>query len=124
MKKISLLLLVISTIICCKKEVLKPPKKLLEKEVLISIIYDLSLLEGAKSQSMGVQYSYPKATEFVKKKYNVDSTTFADNIQYYSQDAKEFKKIYNAVKEQLDAKTKSINGGKIPPPDNSQGILK
>ncbi|MBC7524092.1 MAG: DUF4296 domain-containing protein [Flavobacterium sp.] len=124
MKKIILILLAIITITACKKEVIKPPKNLLEKEVLVNIIYDLSLLEAAKTQSMGVQYSYPKASEFIKSKYKIDSITFADNIQYYSQDAKEFKKIYITVKERLDNKTKELNGGKIPPPDTSQGILK
>jgi len=58
---------------------------------MIDIIYDLAILEAAKSQTSGA-YQYPKTTQFLKEKYKIDSLTFAQSTQYYASDMKEYKK--------------------------------
>lgn len=128
MKKIFLVLLAVAFVtISCKDEVIKEPKNLIEKEEMINIIYDLSVLDAMKSQSMGVTYSYPKPFDFIKKKYKVDSLTFVQNTQYYASDINEYKKMYDKVKEKIDKETKKIDGGKKPtlaPSAEEVGIVK
>jgi hypothetical protein len=96
----------------CKKDIVEKPDNLIEEEVLISIICDLAILEASKIQYTGVQYEYPKATEFVKKKYKIDSITFAKSTQYYAADVENYKKIYIKAKEKIENDAKTMSGGK------------
>ena len=113
------------TLLSCKKQIVDKPDNLIEEDVLVNIIYDLAILDAAKTQYTGVQYQYPKPTEYVKKKYKIDSVTFAKSTQYYASDVKNYKKIYERVKEKIDEEAKKIDGGKqlqsIPP---DVGIVK
>ncbi len=113
MKKIFLFFMVLSlTLLSCKKQIVEKPDNLIEEEVLVNIIYDLAILDAAKTQYTGIQYQYPKPTEYVKKKYKIDSVTFAKSTQYYASDVKNYKKIYERVKEKIDEEAKKIDGGK------------
>jgi len=125
MKAQKLLFILISLCFAsCKNEVVKQPKNLIAKDVMINIIYDLSVLEAAKTQTMGMQNNYPKATDFIKAKYKVDSITFAQSTQYYASDVKEYKKMYDQVKEKLNKESTRLSGGKSYVPDTSQGVVK
>ena len=90
---------------------------------MIDIIYDLAILEGVKSQTAGT-LKYPKAIEFIKNKYKVDSLTFAQSTQYYASDIKDYKKMYDEVKKRLDAESLKISGGKPVAPNTDQPIVK
>jgi hypothetical protein len=124
MKKYRLLFIAIAlTTVSCKDEVLEKPKNLVERSKMVDIIYDLSILEAARTQTVGVQ-NYPKPTEFIKNKYKIDSLTFAKSTQYYASDIKEYKKMYDEVKERLAAESAKLNGG-IPSKENlEEGVLK
>ena len=124
MKKIALFILTLSFFtISCKDTTVKKPKNLIERKKMVDIIYDLALLEAAKSQTSGT-LSYPKPIEFIKNKYKVDSLTFAQSTQYYASDIKDYKKMYNEVKERLNANTTKLNGGKPLVPNTDQPIVK
>ena len=130
MKKLLLFFTVlILTMSSCKKEVIEKPDNLIDEEVLINIIYDLAILDAAKTQYTGVEYKYPTPTEYVKKKYKIDSISFAKSTQYYASDVKQYKKIYEKVKDKIDEEAKRLNGGKELPPDSTTlgqeaGIIK
>lgn len=125
MKKIIIVLIsLVFVTISCKKDIVKEPKIVVDRDVMINIIYDLSILEAMKTQTMGVQNSYPKATEFIKKKYKIDSLTFAQNTQYYAQDIKDYKKMYEEVKDRLLQDTEKISGGKNKTENKEEGIVK
>ncbi len=124
MKKIVLFILALLFFtISCKDTTVKKPKNLIERKKMVDIIYDLALLEAAKSQTSGT-LSYPKPIEFIKNKYKVDSLTFAQSTQYYASDIKDYKKMYNEVKERLNANTIKLNGGKPLVPNTDQPIVK
>lgn len=113
MKKIILLFIVIAFITSsCKDTSINKPKGLIDKDKMENIIYDLAILEAAKSQTMGMQTNYPKPTDFLKIKYKVDSLTFARSTQYYASDIKEYKKMYERIKERLKNESKKFKGGK------------
>ena len=125
MKKIILFLitlLIVST--SCNDNVIKKPNKLISRDEMINIIYDLSVLEALKSQNAGIPNIYPKANEFLKSKYKLDSLTFAQNTQYYAADVEEYKKMYEEVKAKLNLKIEEQNGiNRIKPPTD-EGIVK
>ena len=124
MKKYILLFIIISFVTSsCKDEVIAKPKNLIERNKMVDIIYDLSILEAAKSQTSGVQ-NYPRATKFIKDKYKIDSVTFAQSTQYYASDMKAYKKMYDEVKERLNTKNTKLNGGKIIKETTEDGVVK
>lgn len=124
MKKYILLFIIISFVTSsCKDEVIAKPKNLIERNKMVDIIYDLSILEAAKSQTSGVQ-NYPRATTFIKDKYKIDSVTFAQSTQYYASDMKAYKKMYDEVKERLNAKNTKLNGGKMIKENTEDGVVK
>jgi hypothetical protein len=124
MKKYILLFIAITlTTVSCKDEVVEKPKNLIERNKMVDIIYDLAILEAAKSQVSGVQ-TYPRATKFIKEKYKIDSLTFAQSTQYYASDLKEYKKMYDEVKERLNVESKKLNGGRPVKENLEEGIVK
>ena len=112
MKKIILLIAAFSLLTTsCKNEVLAKPNNLIDKDKMVAIIYDLALLEAAKTQTTGT-VKYPRATQYIKEKYKIDSITFAKSTQYYASNIKEYKKMYDEVKAKLTAESTKLNGGK------------
>jgi vancomycin resistance protein YoaR len=107
----------------CKKEIVEKPKNLIERSKMVDIIYDLALLEAAKSQTAGT-LEYPKTALFLKQKYKVDSLTFAQSTKYYASDMKNYKKMYDEVKERLNAESTKLNGGKPVVPNLEQGVVR
>lgn len=127
MKKFILLFtILIFATISCKDEIIAKPKNLISKDTMEAIFYDLALLEAARTQNSSVQ-NYIKPTEFIKNKYKIDSITFAKSTQYYASDIKEYKKMYEVVKERLVTENSKLKGGKgkkIIDPSQANGIVK
>jgi hypothetical protein len=103
MKKILPFLIVLSILASCKKEVVKTPKNLIEKEKMVNIMYDLSILEAIKIQNPSSLDTFKiNSNLYIYKKYKIDSAQFAQNNIYYASDYKEYKKMYEQVKSRLD----------------------
>lgn len=96
-------LVILSIFISCKKEVVKTPKKRIEKEKMVDIMYDLSILEAIKIQNLSSLDTFKiNSNQYIYKKYKIDSAQFAQNNIYYAADYKEYKKMYEEVKSRLD----------------------
>lgn len=96
-------LLCIVTAISCSKNPVKKPERLLEEEVMVDIIYDVSLLqaiEGAYPNKLIEQNIKPN--QFIFEKYQIDSVTYKENQLYYAADSRVYKRIYKKVSERLD----------------------
>lgn len=110
MKNCFILLLVLFLSVSCKKEVVKQPAKLIEKDKMIDIMYDLSLLEAMK-------YHHPELldstetnpTKFILKKYKVDSLQFAQNNMYYASDYENYKDMFDEVGKRLGENQKATD---------------
>jgi hypothetical protein len=96
----------------CKEEIIPEPKNLIPKDTMEDIIYDLAILEAARTQNSSVQ-NYSKPTEFIKNKYKIDSLTFAKSTQYYASNINEYKKMYEGVRDRLAAENTKLSGKKI-----------
>ena len=103
-KKILLPFLVFLSIFAsCEKEVVNTPKNLIEKEKMVDIMYDLSILEAIKIQNASSLDTFKiNSSKYIYKKHKIDSAQFAQNNIYYAADYKEYKKMYEEVKSRLD----------------------
>lgn len=110
MKNFVFIILVLFLSVSCKKELVKEPKRLIEKEKMIDIMYDLSLLEAIKYQnplSLDSVNSDPK--NFVLKKYKVDSLQFAQSNIYYAADYNTYKEMYDEIGKRLAVKQRAVD---------------
>ena len=109
MKKILPFLIVLSTFLSCKNEVVKTPDNRIEKEEMVNIMYDLSILEATKIQNPNSLDTFKiNYNTYIYKKYKIDSAQFAQNNIYYAADYKEYKKMFEQVKSRLDKNIISV----------------
>ena len=108
MKKGVLFFILISLILSCKEGVVKKPENLIEKEIMVDVMYDLALLEAIKYQSPNALQAHKiNPDEYIYKKYKIDSAQFAQSNMYYASDYKEYKKMYDQINSRL-VKNKSL----------------
>ena len=108
MKKGVLFFILISLIFSCKEEVVKKPENLIEKDIMVDVMYDLALLEAIKYQSPNELETHKiNPDEYIYKKYKIDSAQFVQSNMYYASDYKEYKKMYDQINSRL-VKNKSL----------------
>jgi hypothetical protein len=105
MKKKVSFLAIIMLFLGCKEDAVQKPDRLIDKEVMENIIYDLSLIDAIKYNEPNTTENYkvnPK--EFIFRKYKVDSAQFAQNNIYYAADFEGYKAMYDSVISRMDKK--------------------
>jgi len=108
MKKSLLFLSLLILLIGCNDAIVKKPKKLIDKDDMANIIYDISILEAMRARN-------PSPTEhgitrdYIYKKYRIDSLQFAQNNEYYASDIQEYKKIYDKVNARVEEEKKAAD---------------
>ncbi len=102
MKNFIVIILVLFLSISCKKELVKQPAKLIEKEKMVDIMYDLSILEAMRYQKpLSLDSIDSDATKFILKKYKVDSLQFAQNNMYYASDYENYAAMFAQVNKRI-----------------------
>lgn len=87
----------------CSNNPSPKPDKELDEEVMVNIIFDISILQAADGA-----YTYKLAEanieidQYIFDKYKIDSATYSQNQRYYASDPKKYKKIYRKVIEKLE----------------------
>lgn len=110
MKNWIVIVLVLFLSVSCKKELVKQPAKLIEKEKMIDIMYDLSLLEAMKYQNpASVDSSETNPTKFILKKYKVDSLQFAQSNMYYAADYDNYKDMFDQIGKRLAIEQRAVD---------------
>jgi len=103
MRNFVLIVLVLFLSVSCKKELVKEPKQLVEKDKMIDIMYDLSLLEAIRYQNpVSMDSIETSPTKFVLQKYKVDSLQFAQSNMYYAADYSNYKEMFDEVGKRLE----------------------
>jgi len=110
MKNWIVIVLVLFLCVSCKKELVKQPAKLIEKEKMIDIMYDLSLLEAMKYQNpASIDSSETNPTKFILKKYKVDSLQFAQSNMYYAADYDNYKDMFDQIGKRLAVEQRAVD---------------
>lgn len=108
----------------CNTSVEKP-KNLIDKDKMIAILYDISLLEAIKTQNINGGLTVKTANDYIYKKYNIDSIQFLKSNKYYASDLEDYKKMFEKIKERLNKELQKNdqellkNGQAVPPNPNS-----
>ncbi|RDI57030.1 DUF4296 domain-containing protein [Flavobacterium glaciei] len=110
MRKIVTFLAIISLFISCEKEVVKKPERIIEKKVMVDIMYDLSVLEAIRNQNPASLDTFKiNSRDYIFKKYKIDSVQFAKSNVYYASDYNEYKSMFEQISKRLEADTKSVD---------------
>src|SRR5688572_24018488 len=110
MKNRVLIVLVLSLSVSCKTELVKEPKRLMEKEKMIDIMYDLSILEAIKYQNpLSVESIDTNQKKFVLQKYKVDTLQFAQSNIYYAADYDTYKDMFDEIARRLEKNQKAAD---------------
>lgn len=110
MKNFVVIVLVLFLSVSCKKELVKQPAKLIAKDKMIDIMYDLSLLEAMKYQHpVSADSVETDPTKFIMKKYKVDSLQFSQSNQYYAADYEEYKNMFDEIGKRLAVKQRATD---------------
>ena len=110
MRKIITFLTIIALFVSCKQEVVNKPEQLIEKDVMVDVMYDLSILEAIKYQNPASLDTFKiNPREYIFKKYKIDSLQFAKNNAYYAADYKGYKLMFEQVTKRLDDNKKRVD---------------
>ena len=109
MKKIVLLCLVFLTI-SCQDSAIEKPSDLIEKDKMIAILYDLTLLEAVKSQNIKGGISQEEINQYIFKKHKINKKQFVASNKFYASDVEDYKKMFEEIKDKLDEENKKVTG--------------
>lgn len=102
MKNCIVIILVLFLSVSCKKELVKQPAKLIEKEKMVDIMYDLSLLDAMRYQNpLPLDSVETDPVKFILRKFKVDSLQFAQSNMYYAADYEGYKEMFDEVSKRL-----------------------
>lgn len=128
MKKILVTFCLIATLLSCQNTVIEKPEKQIDEDVMVDILYDLSLLESIKSQNVSDSDNTINISQYIYKKYKIDSIQFLQNNKYYASDVKNYKKMFEKVKDRLQNESNKLdtlmkkNGEKVIPKFNTNTL--
>lgn len=109
MKKIALLF-VLFTIFGCGDNAVEKPENLIEKDVMVDVLSDLTIIQSVETNNPGViTQNEIKVNEIIYKKYNIDSASFAQSNRYYASDPHNYQKLFKQVSEKITAKKEALN---------------
>ena len=104
MKKVAALFALFMILISCQ-DIEKTPKPddLIPEEKMVKVLTDISLLHGARTYNKNLLEEKGIAPyEYLWEKYRVDSTQFRRSSDYYSENYKQYQRIYDSVKRRLE----------------------
>jgi hypothetical protein len=102
MKKKMILSVFLFSLFGCNKNLVEKPDTLIEKKVMLNIMYDMALLDVLKYQDPNSLYTHainPK--NYIYTKYKVDSLQLVKSNVYYAADYREYKKMYDTLNSRL-----------------------
>lgn len=112
MKNLCILLCFIFLCSCVQK-LIDEPDNLISEEEITNILYDLAILNAAKSTNSTIlRDNGIDPMQFLFSKYEIDSIQFVESNRYYASLPEEYENIYTAVNEKLKSESKRMEDSK------------
>ena len=109
MRKIILFLAIAIAFVSCKEEIVPKPERLIAQDVMVDIMYDLTILEAIKNQNPASLDTFKiNSRAYIFKKYRIDSIQYAKSNIYYASDYNEYKSMFEQITKRLEVKTQSV----------------
>lgn len=110
MRKTILFLAIAMAFVSCKEDIVPKPERLIAKDKMVDIMYDLTVLEAIKNQNPASLDTFKiNSRAYIFKKYKIDSIQYAKSNVYYASDYNEYKSMFEQISKRLDAKTQSVD---------------
>lgn len=111
MKKVAVFVSLIFLFASCSvKNEIQKPEKLIEKDVMENILYDLALLQALKSYSpQKLKENSINTKSYIFQKYKIDSIQFVENNKYYSADIEGYKLMYERIIARIEKEKKDVD---------------
>lgn len=109
MKKLALILSVAMLLLNCDSHAPEKPKNLIEKDMMVDILYDLYVINALKSNDAKFLSRGVTPAKFIYHKYKIDSLQFAQSDFYYASDLEDYEKLYERVTEKLQENKAAID---------------
>lgn len=101
MRKIFLLIAFI-ILFSCGEEVIDMPVNLISKEKMIDILYDMAIINAAKTNAPQVMEDRNFVPmQYIYNKYEIDSIQFVSSDLYYASKPLEYEDIYEKLEERI-----------------------
>lgn len=101
-------LILLLLLISCNQNPVEKPEKVIDKEIMTKILYDIEFLKAAKGYGNNRLNDFD-TYEYIYQKYNIDSLILAQNQKYYASRPKELKKMYENVSERIKKDEKELD---------------
>jgi hypothetical protein len=102
MKKAAALLLGLFCMASCGDSTEKP-ERLLSEDEMANILYDITVLQSIRAyQPKYLLDNNVSTTDYIYQKYNIDSTTFAQNNTYYASELDKYDRIHKKVTDRVN----------------------
>lgn len=99
----SLFVFIILAMSCQNVERTEKPDDLIPEKKMVDILTELSLLHAARNYNKNLlEETGLNPTTHLWNKYDIDSLQFVRSSDYYSENYKQYEKIYDQVKERLE----------------------
>ncbi|WP_445381096.1 DUF4296 domain-containing protein [Robiginitalea sp. IMCC43444] len=109
MKLKTCLLLLFLVSAACSEKLVEKPENLIPEEKMISVLYDMALLDAIKSSHPQViARNKVYVMDFLYEKYGIDSLQFVKSDLYYASIPSKYQAIYKAVEDRLSRERDSI----------------
>jgi hypothetical protein len=110
MKKALSFLAILILFLSCKEELVEKPDRLIEKDKMVNIMYDLAVLQGIKYQNPTSLVTYNiNPSQYIYKKYKIDSLQFAKSNVYYASNYEVYKDIFDGIIKRIDDQKKVLD---------------
>lgn len=109
MKRFLAFLWIISLASSCVEKVIEKPKDLISKERMTNILFDIAILQGAKStNSIVLENNGIEIMPLIYEKYQIDSVQFVQSDLYYASVPLTYQSIYETIEARLEQQRVSI----------------
>jgi len=79
------------------------PENLIERAKMEAIIYEMSILNGARGYDIQKLSKYDvKPETYIFEKFDIDSLQYAKSVSYYSSDIEAYKNMYLSIQKRID----------------------
>lgn len=110
MKNLSLLLFLMLILSCQTTDKIKKPSNLLSKDQMVAILSDIAVLKSANDVNNNRLSKYIESPfDYVTEKYQIDSLTIAQNIEYYNFQFNDNLSIYKRIEENIKERKQKID---------------
>lgn len=93
----------------CGEQLMEKPKDLIPKDQMVAILKDLAVINAAKNTNVSILKKHNiEPTEYIFKKYNIDSARFVKSDTYYASLPSKYEAIYKEVEANLEKEKKVL----------------